>query len=652
MAYLLSQGVQAHQIVAITFTNRAANEMKERTVKLLGGAKLPLRISTMHAFCVRLLRSAPGAFDLPNDHFSIADEDDAKRYCLQALTMVTGKAIKDLQSDTSSRGLDACRRAVSKQKNQLVTPDDMVRSPQANGYDQYISRVYRQYNEVLKKANAVDFDDLIFKAVVGLRNPETRDSVSQGIQHLLVDEYQDTNAAQIEMLQYLASKYRNIYCVGDQNQSIFRFRFADNTCEGKFFKAFPEAKIYSLQGNFRSTAAITALANRIIEDNPQDIVKKIVATRHQGGLPRYVQRRDSADEADFILDEIYRLVRQGKATWKDCVVMYRTRFQSRALEVAAVHRNVPYRVVGALGFYSRTIVKDVVSYLRLRYNHLDDASFMRLHNQPRRGIGDNGMAQFCRGAEEKGACLYDYLRKGWFVDAVTGPANQGFRQLHRLLKGLRKLDDSQIGPLVDATIREAGFYTVAELADGKNKKKGGFEQTQQLDELVTAAYEFDSMFGTGLKGFLDHVALLQQADGGKETDDRVLLMTVHAAKGQEFAHVWVAGCCDGLIPIKAHDDGEVRLTPDELVQHTQEERRIFYVAVTRAKDTLTLTWPATRNARGSFVPSDPTPFLDSAGPDLLQQVLMPTEAADPSAYQYRGPDDYTRNRWEKPNRRW
>jgi DNA helicase-2/ATP-dependent DNA helicase PcrA len=438
--------------------------------------------------------------------------------------------------------------------------------------------------------------------------------------------------------------YRNYVAGGVVvHNSVYMFRGADHTGETKFFAAFPEAKVYALQGNFRSTVAITELANRVIEPNPQAIGKKITATRHAGTLPRLVQRRDPADEADFILDEIYRLVRRGQTQWRDCVVLYRTRFQSRALEVAAVHRSVPYRVVGALGFYSRTIVKDVLAYLKLLYNPEDDAAFVRLHNQPRRGIGDNGMQQFCQVAAQRGTTLLRCLRTGAFVDQVTGPANQGFRVLHRLLKGLRGLAGGPVGPLMDATIRQAGFRVMLE---AKKNSKQVDDQLGQLDELVVAAHEFDGTVGTGLKGFLDHVALMQQTDGAKEDQDRVLLMTVHAAKGQEFTNVWVAGCCDGLVPIRAHDDGEVKMTPAEHELHQQEERRIFYVAITRAKDNLTLVWPASRNARGGTYPCTVTPLLHNAGPDLLDRQDLPEEQT--GQYCYRGPQDF--KRYERENR--
>jgi len=623
IAHLLDLGVNPGEIVAITFTNRAAGEMRERIIKMLGGARCTVQISTMHAYCARLIRDSPVAFGLENNRFTIADEDDSKRYCIQAIATVTGRNAADVKKDETSRGVDQVRRRISQEKNQLVLPGDVQMPPRLRDYQIFLSRVYQQYEDILRKVNTVDFDDLIMKVVLGLRKPEVRDAISPRIRYLMVDEYQDTNAAQVEMIKHLGSHHGNVFVVGDLLQSIYGFRFADPSCEKKFFDAFPGAAVYTLQFNFRSTAAIAAVANIVIQGNDNTkIEKKIIATRPLGDLPRLVQRKDPHDEADYIVGEVQSLVRRGKAQWKDCAVMYRTRFQSRALEVAAVNRNIPYRVVGSLGFYSRSIIKDVVAYLRLLFNRQDDASFVRIHNQPRRGIGDVGMQEFCQVAEQHDRPLFKTMRTGIFMPHVREPARSGFRQLNRVFVELVKNNDlTVVGPLVEQVIALTSMKTAAEL--GKNTKKSE-DQKEQLNELVVAAYEFDQDHGTGLKGFLDHVCLMQQSNA--QTDEnRLLMMTIHAAKGQEYPHVWLAGCCDGLIPMRMRDDPDEPSTIEKRQKHDGEEKRVFYVGITRAKDTLTMTWPTQRQTQGGTVAAEASPLLKDVGAEQMTKVYLPAE---------------------------
>lgn len=777
IAHLLDLGVNPGEIVAITFTNRAAGEMRERVASMLAGARCTVQISTMHAYCAKLLRENPLAFGLENNRFTIADEDDSKRYCLQAIAMVTGKNASDVKKDESNRGPEQVRRRISQEKNQLVLPDDVVMPQHLQSYQVFLTQVYRQYDALLKKVNAVDFDDLIMKVVLGLRDPGVRGAISPRIRYLMVDEYQDTNAAQVEMVKHLASHHGNVFVVGDLLQcmvdgtpvaapngtiaiqdivpenlvvsgapnwwcgvdvpveqvfhrnydgpvvtittqlghvatatpqhcffvlgeavpparpwlftdpttpyreipvgdivvgatvpvwhdheviddtvvsvvqghyrgqvhdlsvppfcnyvaggifvhnSIYGFRFADPTCESKFFEAFPGAAVYTLQFNFRSTAAIAAVANQVIQGNDNTTIeKKIIATRPQGDRPQLVQRRDPGDEAEFIIGEVRSLVRRGKAEWRDCAVMYRTRFQSRALEVAAVNHGIPYRVVGSLGFYSRAIIKDVIAYLRLLFNRQDDAAFVRIHNQPRRGIGDVGMQEFCQVAEQSGKSLFRTMRSGIFMPHVREPAKAGFRQLNRIFVELTDLDHALVGPLVENVVTMTAMMSALEMGMGKNVKKLE-DQREQLNELIVAAYEFDQDHGTGLKGFLDHVCLMQQS-GAQTDENRFLMMTVHAAKGQEFPCVWLAGCCEGLFPMKMRHDPDDPVTEEKTRKHNGEEKRVFYVGITRAKDRLTMTWPAMRQTQGSACPTDASSLLKDVGSDLMDRVDLPAE---------------------------
>ncbi|MFA5135239.1 MAG: ATP-dependent helicase [Patescibacteria group bacterium] len=608
IVWLIEQGVDPSTIVAMTFTNKAANEMKTRVKEMLGNSNVKIQISTMHSFCVGVIRHFWQYCGLKNPDFSICDEDDTKRYTIQAIATVKGKDIKQVKEDDSKYGPDHCRWAISREKNQLIRPEDMdPEAGQDREHTKFIIRVYKEYQNILFKANSMDFDDLIMKAVFCLNDADRQQQVAGRIQHLLVDEYQDTNISQIRLIQQLSSVHRNVWAVGDKNQSVYAFRFADQTCENKFFEYFPDAKVYTLQYNFRSVPPITEVANRVIANNPQLVDKKIIPKREGGEKPQCVGCSNPETEARFIVDDIQRLVRMGKGSWRDCAVLYRTRYQSRALEEAAVKDSIPYRVVGALGFYQRSIIKDVLAYLKLLVNPDDNASFTRIHNTPKRGIGEVGMQQFCRCADELDLPLFRIMRKGAFMDKLNEPGRGGFRELNRIFVELLKLPQNQASLVISAIIEATHYKFFLE----QKGTEAAFDQIDLLDELVTAADTFDQQNGGGVSGFLEHVMLMQQRER-KEDENVVLFMTVHAAKGLEFPRVWIAGVCDGLMPILPRNDDRTVWTPATLAAHFEEERRIFYVAATRAKDKLTMTWPLSRRTKNGMMDVSISPFCMEA----------------------------------------
>jgi DNA helicase-2/ATP-dependent DNA helicase PcrA len=604
IVWLIHQNVDPNRIVAMTFTNKAANEMKSRVKKMLGNAQVKIQISTMHSFCVGIVRHFWQPSGLKNPDFSICDPDDVKRYVIQAIATVKGKDVKQVKADDSKYGPDFVQWSISRAKNQLIRTEDIdPEDSEDTDHTKFIIKAYKEYQSILFKSNSLDFDDLIMKAVFCLNDPDRCREVSTKVEHLLVDEYQDTNISQIRLIQQLASVHRNIWAVGDKNQSVYMFRFADHTCENKFFEYFPETKVYSLQSNFRSYPPITEVANRIIANNPQLIDKKIIPTRVGGEKPRCIATSNPETEAAFIIDDIQSVVRVGKSSWRDNAVMYRTRYQSRALEEAAVRDNIPYRVVGSLGFYQRSIIKDVLAYLKLLVNPDDSAAFTRIHNTPKRGIGDVGMQQFCKLADELDLPLFRVMRKGLFMDKLTEPGRGGFRELNRVFVPILKMPMNQAAPVIAAIIEATHYKFVLE----QKGTEAALEQIELLDELVTAADTFDQQRGDGVQGFLEHVMLMQQRDT-KEDENVVLFMTVHAAKGLEFPRVYIAGACNGTMPISPKDDGRVKWTSDELAKHYQEERRIFYVAVTRAKDQLTISWPLSRRTQYGVANTTISPY--------------------------------------------
>lgn len=610
-AHLLQQGVNPANIVGITFTNKAANEMKSR-VKQLVGQDLAKRVwlSTFHSFCVRLLHNAPTFYRIQRN-FGIADESDAKQLVTLAIAHVTGKLEKDVRALDGTGDIRHVRRWISNQKNALQTPDDVYADEEAD-FKEFIP-YYREYNNLLQQSNLLDFDDLIMRTVLRLRDgPEQQRLLAEHLHYLMVDEWQDTNRTQFELVRLLTHLRGNVFVVGDDDQSIYGFRGADPRNSQDFFKAFPDTKTYYLQKNFRSVPGIADLANAVITNNDRQHSKRIVPHKAGGRKPQMVELPNREDEAGFIINTIVGMVKKGGVSWKDFAVIYRIRSFSRPLEDAAVARNVPHRVVGALSFYSRAAVKDILCYGRLLLSPHDDAAFTRIHNKPARGIGPVHFARFSAVADEHGFSLLKTLRKGMYKDMAKGGALQGFRQLKRLYRGLYKMGPGSARKALEYIIRYSGYRHYAEDIKDEDRRARVLED---LQELVSAADAFDQRRRkkSGLAAFLEHAALMQQEDRN-EDQDVVLMMTAHAAKGLEFPHVFVCGVTEGALPLEPRsDDGGSVYDPRFRKEHYEEERRVFYVAATRAEKRLWLTYPAKRFLRGSVVDCKPSRFLREAG---------------------------------------
>jgi len=629
IAYLIDQGVDPNNIIGITFTNKAANVMKERVKKLvdprLGRC---VWLSTFHSLCVRLLR-ADYQFYGVRKNFGIADEADAKQTLTLAMAKVTGVSEKDVKKKSGAGDVGHVRRWISAQKDLVLTPGDVERiqeeTPGKIKFTQFVP-YYREYQRLLRKNNLLDFDDLIVRVVRKLRRSEEKQKFfAKHLHYLMVDEYQDTNFAQFELIRLMSKFRKNVVVVGDSDQSVYGWRGADIHNADRFYSSFEEAKTYMLQINFRSTPGIAAAANRVIQNNQRLHAKEIVANRKDGPGPLVVETENVEEEAKCIINSIRDFVRKGQYTWKDFAVIYRIRSLSRSLEDEAVARNIPYRVIGSINFYSRAHIKDILAYCRLVVYPHDDSAFTRIYNKPTRGIGPVNFARFAAEADKHEFSLMKTLRKGMYVDVVNSTALSGYRKLKSLYRELRKGDPRKsAAPFIKHIILNSGYRYMAENIKEEERSE---RMKEDLDELITAATTYDELSkgkrGQGLAGFLEHAALMQQNDkrGKQEEDNSVTFLTGHAAKGMEFPVVFVRGAVNGIMPLNPRSDDGDELSTDEVKQHFEEERRVFYVAITRAEERLFVTYPLMRRMHGGAINCSPSQFIREAG-DTLSFVSL------------------------------
>jgi len=596
IAYLIDElGVEPWRIMAVTFTNKAADVMRERTEALLGhyDGLRGLTIGTFHRICARMLRVQAEHIGI-NPRYVIFDSDDQLQ--------VTKQALRSLDIDEKRYRPRSIHSAISRAKNELILPGDY---PTSTYYDEIVQRVYSRYQELLKLSNGLDFDDLLMKTVFMLRDyAEIRDQYQRRYEYILVDEFQDTNTAQYTLVKLLAGGQRNVFVVGDEDQSIYRFRGADYRNVERFRKDFPDATVILLEQNYRSTQTILDAANAVISRNRHRTPKKLFTEQGQGEAITIHQAYDEQEEGAFILDEIIRLQKNGIATPGGCAIMYRTNAQSRAIEEAFVQRGMPYRLVGATRFYHRREIKDILAYLRLVQNPHDDVSLRRIINVPPRRIGNTTLNRLSRWATSQQISLYDALAI-LGGDAPASAANHPFstRTLSALLNFYAMLQDwielrTTISPaqLLDRILDESGYRDW--LRDGSEE---GEERWANILELRVVSTTYDEMsLDTALDTFLEEVALVSDADNYDSSSDITTLLTLHAAKGLEFDVVFIVGCEDGLLPhANSFEDPE----------SMEEERRLAYVGITRAKKRLYLLHTFRRASWGRSEISTPSRFL-------------------------------------------
>ena len=610
IAYLIGEmGVSPWNILAITFTNKAAGEMRERVDDLVGFGADQVWVSTFHSACMRILRRHIDRLGFDND-FTIYDTDDQK--------VVIKGICKNLNIDTKTYKEKSFLNAISSAKDKLISVREYELDA-ANDYGKSVyARVYREYQETLQKNNALDFDDIIVKTVELFKNcPEVLDTYQERFRYIMVDEYQDTNLAQFELVRILADKYRNLCVVGDDDQSIYRFRGANIRNILDFEQYFPEAVVIKLEQNYRSTQSILDAANAVIRNN---IGRKDKAlwTEKKAGNRIHLRQFDSAyEEAEYIADDVARKVSREGAQYKDCAVLYRTNAQARLLEERMILEGIPYNVVGGTNFYSRMEVKDILAYLKTIDNGRDEVALRRIINVPKRGIGAATLDKLEDYAQMLDISLYEAMER---ADDIMGLGKTAakIRPFVQLIASLRRQQEERsVAELIQEIVDRISYSEYLQDYDDE----GSEDRIENVDELITKAVAYqDTHEEPNLTEFLAEVALVAEIDNVDGNDDRVLLMTLHSAKGLEFPNVYLAGMEDGLFP------SYMTITSDD-PEDVEEERRLAYVGITRAMTDLTLTYARMRMIRGEtqynaisrFVQEIPAELMDNTVPQKRRQ---------------------------------
>ena len=605
IAYLIEElGVNPWNILAITFTNKAAGEMRQRVDNLVGFGSESIWVSTFHSMCVRILRRFIDRLGY-DSRFTIYDTDDQK-------TLM--KAVcKKVDIDTKQFKERMLLSVISSAKNEMILPEEFELNAGGDFAQLKIAKVYREYEAQLKANNALDFDDLLVKTVQLLQTqPDVRENYQERFRYIMVDEYQDTNTVQFKLVSLLAGKYRNLCVVGDDDQSIYKFRGANIRNILDFEKEYPDANVIKLEQNYRSTGNILNAANGVISNNKGRKDKTLWTANGEGEKISLRQFDTAYDEAEFIAEDIKKEVRDG-ASYNDNAVLYRTNAQSRLLEEKFIAMNIPYKIVGGINFYARREIKDILAYLKTVDNGQDDLSVRRIINVPKRGIGLTTINRIQEAADERGISFYEALLAPEMIPGVGRSASKldSFAALIEYFKG--QAEKESLTDLLNEILDMTGYTQNLEADDEIDAES----RLQNIEELLNkaAAYEEDCEDRdekATLSGFLEEVALVADIDSLEEDQDYVVLMTLHSAKGLEFPHVYLAGMEDGLFPSYMTITGD---DPEEL----EEERRLCYVGITRAEQKLTLTCARKRMVRGEtqynrisrFVSEIPQELLDT-----------------------------------------
>lgn len=599
VAYLiLEKKVSPYNILAVTFTNKAAGEMKERVKEILEDSQsdLPL-IGTFHSICVRILRKEIEKLGMKKS-FNIFDSQDQ-------LALVK-KTIKELEINPEQFRPKAILDAISKAKNELRDAESFSKSI-GSYYEEMISKVFNLYQKKLREQNALDFDDiLLFTVKIFVDFPEVLEKYQNIFRYIMVDEYQDTNHAQYILVHLLSKKYKNVCVVGDDWQGIYSWRGANIQNILDFEKDYPEAKVIKLEQNYRSTQNILDAAYAVISKNVNRKDKKIWTENSGGHLITSYEADDEKDEADFIVDEIKKYKREKNCRYNDFVVLYRTNAQSRMVEEAMLRGSLPYKIVGGLKFYQRKEVKDIIAYLRLIQNNSDEISLERIINEPSRGIGKISLNKWIGFSRENNLNLVEAGAKMNENSGLNASKIDGIRKFSDFIKRMdEKVEKNTLTDLIESVFSQSGYEKY--LLDGSEEGEMRYEN---IRELLTVAKKYDEYGGReGLALFLEEVALISDTDEINLSTDSVHLMTLHSAKGLEFQVVFIAGLEEGILPHSRSmlDQGEM-----------EEERRLMYVGVTRAKEKVYLVFTNERNIFGSTQSNAPSRFLDEIPAHLLE----------------------------------
>ena len=608
MAYLIDEmGVNPWNILAITFTNKAAGEMRERVDQMVGFGASQIWVSTFHSTCVRILRRYIDKIGF-DTNFTIYDTADQKS--------VVKDICKRFNIDTKQLKERTLMGIISSAKDELIGPAEYELNTMGDFTKKKIAMVYKEYQTVLKKNNALDFDDLIVKTVELFKAcPEVLNSYQERFRYIMVDEYQDTNTAQFELIRLLAQKYRNLCVVGDDDQSIYKFRGANIRNILDFEKTYADAKVIKLEQNYRSTQNVLDAANAVIQNNRGRKSKTLWTEQGSGSRIHFRQFDNAYEEAEYIASEVAGKAKRREADYGDCAVLYRTNAQARLLEERFVVEGIPYDVVGGTNFYSRREIKDILAYLKTIDNGKDDVAVRRIINIPRRGIGAATIAKVQDYAGQQGISFYEALKEAEQIASV-GRAAAKIRPFVDLIQTFRsKLEYYSLTDLMDDILEKTGYVKELEESDEEDAQ----DRIANIDELVSkvASYE-ESHDEPSLSEFLEEVALVADIDRVEDGDNRVLLMTLHSAKGLEFPVVYLAGMEDGLFP------GYMSIVSDD-ADDLEEERRLAYVGITRAREDLTLTCAKQRMQRGEVQYNAVSRFVKEIPVDLLDQYTPLSE---------------------------
>ncbi len=599
IAYLMDQGVNPYHIMAITFTNKAAKEMRERVDDLVGFGAEHIWVSTFHSTCVRILRRHIDKLGYGNS-FTIYDADDQKSLIKQIC--------KQYKIDTKMMPERRIINEISSAKDEFMTPSEYETRHQYDFKKKKIAQIYKEYQKQLKTNNALDFDDLIFKTVELFQfHPEVLDYYQERFRYIMVDEYQDTNTIQFQLVSMLARKYQNLCVVGDDDQSIYKFRGANVKNILNFENVFPEAVTIKLEQNYRSTKNILNAANEVIKHNKGRKTKKLWTENEEGDLIEFHQYGTEYEEARKIIHEIEDLSKEGY-DYKNMAILYRTNAQSRVFEESFMIKNIPYRIVGGTNFYQRKEVKDILSYLKVVDNGLDDLAVRRIINVPRRGIGAATIEKINVYAVEHNVSFLDACFSSDSIDTLGNAKKKinGFADLIREFR--RKMQEGSLEELFKYITDETGY--IANLkAEETEEAEGRIENINELlNKVVTYEQEAEE---ASLSELLEEIALVADIDNLEDSDNRVVLMTLHSAKGLEFPYVFICGMEDGIFPsymtVMSEDDDDM-----------EEERRLCYVGITRAKKKLYLSAAKRRMMQGRTQFNKVSRFIDEIPEQLLQ----------------------------------
>jgi len=608
VAYLIkSCGVSPNNIIAVTFTNKAAREMKDRLEQLLGQAAEALTLGTFHAICARILRREGKAIGLSSS-FVIYDEEDQLSLIKQAL--------EELNLDPKQYAPKALRSAISAAKSRLVNPEDYAK--RVNSYfEEIVHRVYQVYQQLLSQGQAVDFDDLLMRTVQLLQHhPQILKKYQSKYVHILVDEFQDTNVVQYMLMKNLAGEYRNLCVVGDPDQSIYSWRFADLHNILSFEKDYPEAKVVFLEQNYRSTKTILEVASDIISANLQRKPKKLWTENEDGASVTVIESYNAEEEAQSVVNEIEKLVGQEQTFLKDCAVMYRVNAQSRALEETFLRYGVPYRLVGGTRFYQRREIKDIIAYLRLIHNTQDNVSLLRIINVPVRGIGHRTLSQLQSWAKAHNSSFFDAIEQVSSEKILPQRISQALAGFNAAMAELTaQSHELSLSALVDKVLERTRYK------EHILNKEDGDDRWENIVELRSVASEYDDLNrDEALAAFLEEVSLVSDIDELDEKVDAVTLITLHQAKGLEFPVVFIVGLEEGILPHrKSFDD------PEQM----EEERRLCYVGITRAKERLYLLRSYRRSLFGGSTANPPSRFLQDISPHLISPKGLWEDSSTP-----------------------